>query len=45
MGKERVSALKIVSGSPGTDDEGKFPKRFPPRNEPNSKRGGGALSA
>lgn len=29
-------APKIVSDSPGTDDEGKFPKRFPRRNEPNS---------
>lgn len=28
---------RIVSGSPGSDDEGKFPKRFP-RNEPNSPR-------
>jgi len=29
-------APKIVSDSPGTYDEGKFPKRFPRRNEPNS---------
>lgn len=29
-------APRIVLDSPGTDDEGKFPKRFSRRNEPNS---------
>lgn len=34
--EETPKTPRIVSDSPGTDDEGKFPKRFPRRNEPNS---------